>query len=247
MPLNCGSSWQCSSFASWDIWMHSSAMWALSLSCRLLREVSNLAGRQRGRARSTNLCSECPTSWGLFVYVWRTFEGGSTRSPFIQGHSDWAHVNVAWEMGRALSIVRTISRSQRVTDASSPSSSLFFSPFSLRLALSTGRGSEPLQKWNPASCLSVPLSFCAVRGHRWPRPLVNPIDWWLSGCCFFFYKLEYFTQRGENMDGDGTGWITHKSCCRTQAQLTQARLVVQASYLQISFEGLARWADLFLV
>lgn len=65
---------------------------------------------------------------------------------------------------------------------------------------------------------------------------------------FFFDKLEYFTQRErENMDGDGTGWITHKSCCRTHSQLTQARLVVQASYLQISFEGLARWADLFLV
>lgn len=36
------------------------------LSCRLLREVSNLAGRQRGRARSTNLSSEYPDIVGAF-------------------------------------------------------------------------------------------------------------------------------------------------------------------------------------
>lgn len=81
-------------------------------------------------------------------------------------------------MGRALSIVRMISQSQWVTDASSPSSSssssLFFPTpppflFPPRLALSKGQGNET----PPPICPSR-FSFCSVRGHRWPRYVGEP-------------------------------------------------------------------------
>lgn len=64
--------------------MHSFAMWALSLSCRLLREVSNLAGRQARQGEEYKSLLGMPDIVGaFFVYVWRTFEGGSTRSPLL--------------------------------------------------------------------------------------------------------------------------------------------------------------------
>lgn len=99
------------------------------LGCRLLREVANLAGRQRGRARSRNLRSECRHCEGFLFMFGAHLRGGSTLSPFIQGRSDRAHVNVAWEMGRALSIVRD---DQSVTAGDTCIIAillLFFSPF----------------------------------------------------------------------------------------------------------------------
>lgn len=49
------------------------------------------------------------------------------------------------------------------------------------------------------------------------------------------------------MDGDGTGWLSRSSCCCAQSYSHRHVGLCKSPISRSAFEGLARWADLFLV
>lgn len=132
---------------------------------------------KRGRARSTNLCSECPTSWGLFLFMFGAhLRAEVPGAPFYPGAQWLSRRKRGLRDGQGFVYCQD---DQSVTAGDRCIITIllpFFSPptpsFSPRGFVHRS-GKRTTSEIKPGLLSSVPLSFCGVRGHK-----VGPVLWW---------------------------------------------------------------------